>query len=697
MPVRTLARLAWALALLVPAIAAADTVIRSEILTLDNPSGEQVTTIADDGEIRVQYAFNDRGRGPEIQARYRTAPDGTLASAHVTGLAYMKTEVDERYTLADGKAQWTGSHESGSATPERPAHYLLLETTPEEIAILARALLQADGHTLALLPSGEARIEKLLEHELEGESLGLYAIHGLGLDPQLFWLDGERQLYASVSSWFNLIRAGKASQVQALLALQNEVEAGMTLRRAQRLARHIKRPLVIRNVRAFDPASGRFVGTTVVVEDGRIAAVGDDPDVPRNAETLDGEGRFLMPGLWDMHVHLGGAADGLMHIANGVTTVRDMANDNDALAQRSRDFDAGRDIGPRILKAGFIDGSGPFAGPTRALADDEETVREWIDRYAAEGYSQIKLYSSLRRDLVPGAIAYAHEKGLRVGGHVPVGLSARQFIEMGADELTHINFAILNFVAGEDADTRTPLRFSLVGDHGADLDLTGEPVRRFIELLKANDVVVDPTIATFEDLYASQPGVPPLTHAAVYPRLPASWQRRIAAGGGNLPANGGAATMRHGLAYERMIALIGDLHRSGVMIVAGTDQAAGVTMVRELELYVQAGIPPVEVLRIATHNAARAMKLDADRGSLAPGHVADLILVDGDPSRIVSDLRRVHTIIRGDRMFDADALNREVGIAPVARPAAAATKVASADVPAVAGAKQARVPASPGR
>lgn len=671
MPVAKPARLAWLLALSCPEIAAAETVVRSEILTLDKPSGEHVTTLADDGEIFVKYRFNDRGRGPELKARYRIAEDGTLTFAHVTGLAYMKTAVDERYTLADGKAQWTGGNESGTAEPSGPAQYLMLESTPEEFVILARALLRAKDNTLALLPSGEARIEKLLDREIEGEALSLYAIHGLGLDPQLLWLDRDRQLYASVSSWFSIIRAGRSAQVQPLLAIQDEVEAGMLLRRARQLAQPLQGALLIRNVRAFDPASGRFVGNSVLVDGGRIAATGDDIDAPRGADTLDGEGRFLMPGLWDMHVHLSGATDGLMHIANGVTTVRDMANDNDALARRSRDFDAGRDIGPRVLKAGFIDGSGPFAGPTRALADDAETVRAWIDRYAAEGYSQIKLYSSLRRELVPGAIAYAHEKGLRVGGHVPVGMSARQFIEMGADELTHINFAVLNFVAEEDADTRTPLRFSLVGDHGADLDLTGAPVRRFIDLLKSNDVVVDPTIATFEDLYASQPGTPPLTYAAVYARLPVSWQRRIAAGGGNLPANDGATVMRHGLAYERMIALIGELHRSGVTIIAGTDAAAGITFVRELELYVQAGIPPVEVLRIATHNAARAMALDRDRGRLAPGHVADLILVDGDPSRIVSDLRRVHTIIRGDRIFHADALNRAVGISPVARPAAA--------------------------
>ncbi len=657
-----------AIALLaMPPLALAQTVIRSQMLTMGKPSGEQVTTIADDGEIHVHFEFNDRGRGPVLDARYRVNADGTFQSVHVTGLAYFKTAVDERYTFADGTARWTSEKETGEATPEGAAHYVVLEGTPEEHAILARALLKAKDHTLPLLPAGQARLETLGERTIDGEAFTLYAIHGLGMTPQLLWLDEQQQFYATVSSWMTLIRASDASREAQLLAFQREIEAESLARRAERQARTLVRPTMIRNVRAFDPAEGRLVGNSVLIDGGRIVAVGDDLSPPAGAASLDGQGRFLMPGLWDMHVHMSTSSDGLLHIANGVTTVRDMANDNDSLARMSADFEAGRDIGPRMIKAGFLDGGGPYAGPTKALADDAKTVREWIDRYAAEGYSQVKLYSSLKRSLVPDAIAYAHEKGLRVSGHVPVGMSAREFIEMGADELQHINFVFLNFLAGEGDDTRTPVRFRLVGDRAAELDLTGPSVREFIELLKARNVVIDPTIVTFEDLFTEQPKLPALTYAAIADRLPVSWQRTIAAGGGGMPAADGKAVMRHRIAYDRMIALVGELYRSGVTIVPGTDAVAGIAYVRELELYVQAGIPPVEVLRLATHGAARAMKLDADRGRLAEGQAADLILVDGDPSRVVSDLRRVHTVIRADRVFDVDSLNREVGIAPLSR------------------------------
>ncbi len=651
-----------------PLDALAGTELRSEVLIAGNPAGEQIARYGDDGTVEVEFRFNDRGRGPDLRGEYRVDEDGLLQAATITGTAYLKTAVDEHFERIDGVATWRTGERSGRAEPAGAAQYLALDGTPEELAMLARALLKAPDRSLDLLPAGRARLELLGEQALAGQTLRLVAVHGLDLSPSLVWIDADDHFHASVSPWFTLIRSGATDQVAALQAAQQAIEARSNAERARRLASALPGATLIRNARAFDPDAGRFVGDSVLIADGRIVEVGTGLAAPAGATDIDAGGRFLMPGLWDMHVHMGGAIDGLLHLAHGVTTVRDMANDNALLARRSADFEAGRDLGPRVIKAGFLDGSGPFAGPSKALADDEATVREWIDRYAAEGYSQVKLYSSLRKHLVADAIAYAHEKGLRVSGHVPMGMSAREFVELGADELQHANFLFLNFLAGPESDTRTPLRFSLVGERGPGLDLSGQPMREFVGLLRERGTVVDPTLVAFEDMFTSQSGHPALTFAPVVHRLPATWQRSLAAGGGGLPAADGAAAMRHRLAYERMIALVGELHRSGVAIVAGTDAAAGLTYARELELYVQAGIPPVQVLRIATVNGAEAMAI-ADRGRLAPGQVADLILVDGDPSRQVADLRRVHTVIRGDRRFDAAELARAAGLGPADAPA----------------------------
>jgi hypothetical protein len=662
-----LPRLLLSAFVLAPLHAPAARELRSEVLVAGKPAGEQIARYGEDGAIAVTFRFADRGRGPDVRATYRVDASGVLQTAAITGVAYMKTPVDEHYERVDGVASWRTGAQSGRAELDQPAQYLALDGTPEELAMLTRALLKAPAHTLPLLPAGQARLEVLGGHEIDGQPLRLVAVHGLDLSPSRFWIDADDDFHASVSAWFSLVREQATDQVPALLAAQEAIQARSSVERARRLAAPMPGTTLIRNARAFDPDTGAMVGDSVLVQGGRIVEVGTGLEAPADASVIDAGGRFLMPGLWDMHVHLAGDGDGLLHLAHGVTTVRDLANDNDLLARRSADFEAGRDIGPRIIKAGFLDGSGPFAGPSKALADDEATVRAWIDRYAAEGYSQVKLYSSLRTSLVPDAIAYAHRKGLRVSGHVPMGMSAREFVEMGADELQHANFLFLNFLAGPDDDTRTPLRFGLVGTRGPGLDLSGRPMREFIELLRERGTVVDPTLVAFEDMFTSQPGHPALTFAAVIDRLPATWQRSLAAGSGGLPAADAAAAMRHRLAYERMIALVGELHRSGVAIVAGTDAVAGLSYARELELYVQAGIAPAQVLRIATVNGAEAMAI-TDRGRLAAGQVADLILVDGDPSRQISDIRRIHTVIRGDRRFDAAELARAAGLGPANAP-----------------------------
>jgi len=188
-------------------------------------------------------------------------------------------------------------------------------------------------------------------------------------------------------------------------------------------------------------------------------------------------------------------------------------------------------------------------------------------------------------------------------------------------------------------------------------------VRDFIQLLKDRDIVVDPTVGTFEDMFLGRPGVPGPGFAAIVDRFPTTWQRQIRSGAGGLEMKPGQQALFRD-SYQAMVNMVGVLHRSGVRIVAGTDNLAGMTLPRELELYVEAGIPPKDVLRIATSGSAEVMKRDSDYGRIAPGYVSDLILVDGDPTINMADIRKVRTTIRGDRLYDADALFRAVSIRP---------------------------------
>ncbi len=153
-------------------------------------------------------------------------------------------------------------------------------------------------------------------------------------------------------------------------------------------------------------------------------------------------------------------------------------------SELKRRIEAGQEVGPRVFMSGIMEGPGPFAGPTKVLIDNEAQAREAVDNYAKLGYQGVKIYSSIKPELVPVIAKLAHEKGLRVGGHVPANMNARQFIEAGADEMQHINFVFLNFFFDEVKDTRTPARFTTVAQRASKLDLNSTEVRSFVQLMK---------------------------------------------------------------------------------------------------------------------------------------------------------------------------------------------------------------------
>src|SRR4029079_4690609 len=166
----------------------------------------------------------------------------------------------------------------------------------------------------------------------------------------------------------------------------------------------------------FDPRDlSVTAGMSVLVCGDRIIRVEPDPNPKRSSgpEIIDAHVQFLMPGLWDNHQHCSDI-DGPLDLANGVTSARDMANDTDAFLQRVARFDNGSELGPRVLKAGIIDGTGEFAGPTKMRVDTAGQAIQDVDWYAYHGYVQIKIYSSVRPELVPIIADHAHARGLRV-------------------------------------------------------------------------------------------------------------------------------------------------------------------------------------------------------------------------------------------------------------------------------------------
>jgi imidazolonepropionase-like amidohydrolase len=649
------------------AIVSAQDAARYSVLMMGKVAGAQTSSVKPDGVREFTFEFNDRGRGPKLQTRIKLDNAGLPVSLETTGNDYLKAPVAETYTFRDGVARWKNTAEAGEKRPAANAFYSSMSGAPEEFALLAQALLKTPNRRLALLPEGEAAIERAGELTVKDgdrtRRVVFYEVSGLGLTPSPVWLDEDNSFFATVGSWFSVVREGWESSVPAMLKMQDEFEAGRTATLAHALVRRPTTPLAFTHANLFDSETGRTTpNTTVIIEGNRIKAVGRDGkvNVPKDAEVIDARGRTLMPGLWDMHVHIF-PNDGLMHIAAGVTSVRDMANDTDTLLALRRKIDDGEEIGPRISMAGIMDGRGPYAGPTKVLVDTEEEARAAVDTYARLGYAQVKIYSSIKPELVPRIIEMAHAKGLRVSGHVPAFMTAEQFVRAGADEFQHINFFVLNFLFDEVKDTRTPVRFTSVADRAATIDLSSARVRSFVELLKERKIVVDPTVNIFEGMFVSRAGRVPPGYETVAERLPPQVRRGLLTGGLPVPEGKDERYRESSKALLRMVKMLYD---AGVPIVAGTDGMAGFALQRELELYVEAGIPPAEVLRIATLGAARVLKRDGELGSIAPGKLADLILVEGDPARRIGDIRRVSLVVKDGGVYEPAALYKSIGIRP---------------------------------
>ncbi|HZU44969.1 MAG TPA: amidohydrolase family protein, partial [Terriglobales bacterium] len=482
--------------------------------------------------------------------------------------------------------------------------------------------------------------------------------------PYPIWLDPDKQLFAAGSEWSTVIREGWESVWPTLLKAQESAQAERNTRLAKELAKKPAGRLVFRHANLFDSETATIKpGMTVVINGNRIEAVEADnalKNIPAGAQVIDATGKTLIPGLWDMHVHLG-EDDGMLDIAAGVTTVRDLANDIDKLMAMRKSFDSGEAIGPRVIMAGFIDGPGPYQGPTKILASTPEQARQFVDRYKMLGYEQIKIYSSVNPELVPVIIDEAHKNGLRVSGHIPAFMSAQQAVEEGYNEIQHINFIFLNFWFDRVKDTRTPARFTEVAQHAAELDLKSQPVQNFIALLKERHVDIDPTVGIFEGMFLARPGSVDPQFAEVADRMPPQVRRGFL--GGGLPVPEGM-DQRYRDSAQALLNMVNLLYTSGIPIDAGTDTLAGFALHSELEYFVKAGIPAPQVLQIATLGAARIMKHDGQSGSITPGKLADVVLIDGNPATRISDIRRVKTVVKDGVVYDSTAVYRAMGVAP---------------------------------
>ncbi|MGD2115886.1 MAG: hypothetical protein PVG07_12575, partial [Acidobacteriota bacterium] len=314
-----------------------------------NPAGEITLREIDeeDGRTEVWHAeFNDRGRGPDLTTRITYGGDGrptrigTRIGTRIetVGHDYLKAPVEESFVRDGATARWSTTDGSGERTIDGPAFYLSADSGAPEQALLARALMTVPGHALPLLPEGEARLDVLGTRQVgvgdRSETLTHVAITGLGFTPSTLWLDADGGFFAVLDGWFTVIPEGWEPVAEILAAADRRAEQAFFASLPKRLGR-APAALAVVGADVFDPSTGEVApGRTVLVEGDRITAVGPDGDVeiPEGAERIDAGGRTLLPGLWDLHVHAS-PQDGLLHLAAGVTSVRDLANDVDRVTR----------------------------------------------------------------------------------------------------------------------------------------------------------------------------------------------------------------------------------------------------------------------------------------------------------------------------------------------------------------------------
>lgn len=628
------------------------------------PAGETTIVRTGDGKIIVNSFIHWNNREYTTESELQLNENGLVIAQQISGISPFGAPIDEAFTYADGVASWRTVGESGSVMTDDPGFYVATEYGAMGVAPLVRAALTHIDGEIALLPSGTARVEKLQSTEVDTpdgkQSLALYAVSGLGFTPAFAWFDDDMELRVLdfAGGMGMLPKNWDDAVLEKLSALQIAAEAKIMERIAGNLATVLDRAVIFENVDVVDVENGVLLEDHhVMVFDGEIVAVSAAPIAAENALRLDGTGKSLLPGMWDMHGHFG-LSDGVLNIAGGITSVRDVGSVHQQIMELTQKFDSGAVIGPNTYRAGFIDQASPYASGDVVESLDEALER--VDFYGENGYMQIKLYSSIDPEWVDDIAERAHAHGMRLSGHIPAFMSAEQAVLAGYDEIQHINMVFLNFLAGDREDTRKQLRFTLYGDAAGELDLDSEEVENFIALLLENDVVIDATAAIFDTQLLHLPGEPDPTYAPVIDHLPASIARSLY----KPEMDMGDQVDAWAASAVAQAAMLKKLYDAGVQLVPGSDYYPAFTVHRELELYVEAGIPNADVLRIATLDSARVVGVEESTGSIAVGKDADLVLLDGNPLDDISAVRRATLVMKGNRVYRPDALYEAVGVRP---------------------------------
>ncbi len=626
--------------------------------------GDSWIWVGPDGSRMGRESFNLRGQVFELESSGKAGADGMPASVVIRGVT-PQGDAAETFTVSDGKAGWKSPVDAGSAAYAAPAFYSAQGGPIDQTAWFLERILASPGHTMKLLPGGQAKAEKLTTLTVgEGatrQEVTAWSITGVSNSPIPIWADSKGKFFGLVFflSW---LPEQYASEHVRLNDAQAKAMAARGPALAKALLKSPAGPVAFTNVRLFDADARQFLeDRTVIVDKGLIASEGASKSVkvPAGAQIIDGRGKTLLPGLWDSHMHVANDFTGLQELSMGVTSLRDPGNDDSLTLDRRTRAARGELLMPHVYASSLIDGKGKYTAQVANVANSEAEAVALVDKAKANGFTGIKFYGTLDKAWLPAAAAQAHKQGLHVHGHIPVGMRPLDAINAGYDEVTHINWIVMQAMPEAVInESNGIMRFEGPGRYAKDLDLSSKPIEDIIAVMAAKGIYSDPTMVAFEGLYVPENGDLSPAYAPFVGTLPPSTERGFRTGGFAVPKDLTRAHYR--ASWAKLVALLGKMKKAGVPIVAGTD-GAGIELIHELEIYVEAGFSPAEAIAAATIVPAKLVGQDKRTGSIKPGKVADLVLVDGDPSKRLGDLRRTRLIMLDGKLLDADALRTAAG------------------------------------
>ncbi|MFF4732042.1 amidohydrolase family protein [Streptomyces mirabilis] len=625
--------------------------------------GDLTVTAATADRLIVDFAVSNNGRGARLHEEINLDDRALPIAWSVEGTSLMGAAVHERLSAEGTTQTWSSQAEEGSHTGNRHL-YLAADTSPYAHWITLQAALTAGGSVDAL-PSGQITVELLDQTTLDGDRhpVDIYVLRGVGLTPDYVLADHEGRFVAWLGSGQTLLREDHSDRQRELDALETHL-TDLHLEQVQsRILHRYSAPVRIRNVRVFDPRTLTLTASqSVTFHRGRITTVEADATAHAVAGevVIDGGGGTVLAGLHDMHAHVR-PIDGLFYLAAGVTTVRDMGNANDTLMRLLERWDDSVTAGPAVVPSGFIEGRSEHSALLGIIPETLSKALDAVRWYAARGYHQIKIYNSMNPEWVPAMAEEAHRLGLRVVGHIPAFTTPDRMIEAGYDEVTHVNQLMLGWILDDGEDTRTPLRLTALA-RARDLDLDSEAVQQTIKRMRDGGIGLDTTAVIVERLMLSRARTVLPADTPFLSHMPAGYQRQRKRT--YVPSRTEEDLLRYDESFPKVLEVIKLLHDNGIPLWPGTDDSTGFTVHRELELYVEAGLSPAEVLRIATHDCAAHLGLGHNHGAIERGKTASLLLIDGDPLTDISAIRNIRMVVKAGDIYFPEEIYTELGITP---------------------------------